>query len=149
MTVAIQQRKHFTVAIDWNSRCIEQWLEQYGSSLLIDTKGECLGTRSVIGDLMDREQGVKTDRRRRALPRCNINVHEEMAIEDLLSHINQTESSKVQQWIKVVILYYVDAFSEEDISEALDISMYAVKRDKMMGILRIATRFKIPSYLTD
>lgn len=149
MTVAIQQRKHFTVAIDWNSRCVEQWLEQYGASLLIDTKGECLGTRSVIGDLMDREQGVYVDRRRRVLPRCNINVHEEMAIEDMWKHMMETESSKVKQWLNIVKLYYVEAFPEEEISKKEGISMYAVKRDKMMGILRIASRFKIPSYLTD
>ena len=99
--------------------------------------------------MADRENGYQVDGRRRVLPRCNINIYEEMAIEDLLAHISQTESSKVLQWLKTVILYYVDGKPEEDIASILGMTMYAVKRDKMLGVLRIASRFKIPSYLTD
>ena len=49
----------------------------------------------------------------------------------------------------MVVLYYVDGYSEEDIATVLNMTMYAVKRDKMMGVLRLATRFKISSFLTD
>ncbi len=149
MTTAVQTRKHFTIAIDWKGRCIEQWLEQYGSSLLLDNKKTCLGYKSILGDMADRENGYQVDGRRRVLPRCNINIYEEMAIEDLLAHISQTESPKVLQWLKTVILYYIDGKPEEDIASILGMTMYAVKRDKMLGVLRIASRFKIPSYLTD
>ncbi|WP_288399150.1 hypothetical protein, partial [uncultured Acinetobacter sp.] len=134
---------------DWKGRCIEQWLEQYGSSLLLDNKKTCLGYKSILGNMADRENGYQVDGRRRVLPRCNINIYEEMAIEDLLAHISQTESPKVLQWLKTVILYYVDGKPEEDIASILGMTMYAVKRDKMLGVLRIASRFKIPSYLTD
>lgn len=149
MNVALQARKHFTVAIDWSERKLEQWLEQYGAYQLLDNKPDFLGAKSVLASLMDSVTGVSVDRRRRALPRCNISVHEAMAIEDLLAHVLNSESDKVRNWLSVVILYYVEAYSEEDISKEFGVTMYSVKRDKMMGILRIATRFKIDCFLTD
>ncbi len=149
MNAVLQSRKHFTVAMDWSERKLEQWLEQYGSYQLLDNKPDFLGAKSVLASLMDSVTGVSIDRRRRALPRCNISVHEAMAIEDMLSHALKSESKKVQQWINVAILYYVEGYSEEDISKRFDVTMYSVKRDKMMGILRIASRFKIDCFLTD
>ncbi|RLL17991.1 hypothetical protein [Acinetobacter chengduensis] len=149
MNAAVGSRKHFTVAINWEGKCIEQWLEQYGAYLLLDNKPDFLGAKSVLASLIDSVEGVSVDRRRRALPRCNINVHEAMAIEDMLAHVASTEGAKVQQWLSVVTRYYVDAYTEEDIASKFNMTMYAVKRDKMMGILRLATRFKIKSYLTD
>jgi len=149
MNAVLRARKHFTVAIDWSERKLEQWLEQYGAYQLLDNKPDFLGAKSVLAGLMDSVTGVSVDRRRRALPRCNIGVHEAMAIEDLLSHALKSEGEKVSQWINVAILYYVEAYSEEDISKHFDMTMYSVKRDKMMGILRIASRFKIDCFLTD
>ena len=149
MNAAIKERKHFSIAIDWQERKIEQWLEQYGSFLLLDNKPDFLGAKSVLASLMDSVTGVNSDRRRRALPRCNINVHQAMAIEDLISHALESENGKVQQWIRVAIRYYVDGYSEEDIANKFEMTMYAVKRDKMMGILRLSSRFKLKSFLTD
>ena len=145
----LKARKHFTVAINWEERKIEQWLEQYGAYLLLDSKPDFVNQRNILASLMDSVTGVAADRRRRALPRCNIDVHQAMAIEDMLYHVNKTEGAKVCQWIDVAVLYYVSGYSEEDISTKFDMTMYAVKRDKMMGILRLATRFKIGSFLTD
>ena len=149
MNIAVGSRKHFTVAINWDDRKLEQWLEQYGSYLLLDNKPEFLGAKSVLASLIDSVKGVTTDRRRRVLPRCNINIHEVMAIEDLLAHAESTETEKAKQWLSIVVLYYVTGYSEDDIATELNMTMYAVKRDKMMGILRLATRFKISSFLTD
>lgn len=149
MNAMLKARKHFTVAINWEERKIEQWLEQYGAYLLLDSKPDFASSRNILASLMDSVTGVATDRRRRALPRCNIDVHQAMAIEDMLYHVNKTEGVKVRQWIDVAVLYYVSGYSEEDISTKFDMTMYAVKRDKMMGILRLATRFKIGSFLTD
>ena len=149
MNAAVGSRKHFTIAIDWSQKTIEQWLEQYGSYLLLDNKPEFLGAKSVLASLMDSVTGVVSDGRRRVLPRCNIDIHEVMAIEDLLSHAKLTETEKAKQWLSVVILYYVKGYSEEDIAAEFHMTMYAVKRDKMMGVLRLATRFKIGSFLTD
>ena len=46
MITTVQTRKHFTIAIDWKGRCIEQWLEQYGSSLLLDNKKRVWGIKA-------------------------------------------------------------------------------------------------------
>ncbi|WP_173911064.1 antiterminator Q family protein [Acinetobacter sp. Marseille-Q1618] len=146
---AVQTRKNFQIAIDWKQKTLEQWLEQYGSWLLLDCHYEDLGAHCSLGKILDMVQGVKIDRRRRALPRCNINEQHAMAIEDMLSHLLNTESAKVKQWLKIVIKYYVDGYSEEDIAERFEMSMYAVKRDKLLGTVRIATRFKMRSLLTE
>ncbi|RZG47027.1 hypothetical protein EXU28_07515 [Acinetobacter wuhouensis] len=146
---AVQTRKNFQIAMDWKQKTLEQWLEQYGSWLSLDAHHEDLSAHCSLGKILDMAQGIKTDRRRRALPRCNINETQAMAVEDMLSHLLETESAKVKQWLKVVIKYYVDGFSEEDIAESYDMSMYAVQRDKMLGTIRIATRFKLRSFLTD
>lgn len=146
---AVQTRKNFQIAIDWKIKTLEQWLEQYGAWLLLDCHYEDLSAHSSLGSILDMAQGVKIDRRRRALPRCNINESQAMAVEDMLSHLLETESAKVKQWLKVAIKYYVDGYSEDDISDCFEMSMYAVQRDKMLGTLRIATRFKLRSLLTD
>lgn len=146
---AVQTRKNFQIAMDWKQKTLEQWLEQYGSWLLLDSHYEDLSAHCSLGKLIDLAQGVTTDRRRRALPRCNINEQQAMAIEDMLAHLHETESTKVKQWLKVVVKYYVDAYSEEDIADCFEMTMYAVKRDKLLGTVRIATRFKLRSLLTD
>ena len=117
--------------------------------MLLDHKPDFIGAKSVLASLMDSVTGVATDRRRRVLPRCNINIHEVMAIEDLLSHAQSSDTSKAKQWLDVVILYYVKGYSEEDIAAEHNMTMYAVKRDKMMGVLRLASRFKMSCFLTD
>ena len=145
----LKARPHFSVAIDWQSRTIEQWLEQYGSWLLLDSNNVSLGAKSTLAYICESASGVKVDRRRRSLPRCNISVYEAMAIEDLLAHAHQTENKKVLQWFRVATMYYVAGLPEEYVAEKWDITMYTVKRDKMAGILRLATRFKLRSFLTE
>ncbi len=90
---------------------------------------------------------MQVDRRFRAPPRCKIDVFHAMAVEDLLSHIMQTENEKVRQWMKCVIIFYVDFKNEKEIARKLGVSEYAVQRDKMLGLVRIASRFKIKSKL--
>ncbi|PPC02502.1 hypothetical protein SOI71_05410 [Acinetobacter pittii] len=145
---ASQGRKHFTVAIDWNAHPIEWHLEQYGSWLLLDGNYETyLGSRGILGHVIDAENGIQVDRRFRAPPRCKIDVFHAMAVEDLLSHMMQTENEKVKHWIKCVVIYHVDFKKEDEIAKKLGVSEYSVQRDKMLGLVRIASRFKIPSRL--
>ncbi len=146
---AVQTRKNFQIAIEWKQFTLEQWLEQYGSWLMLDNHCDDLGAHCSLGKILDMAQGIASDRRKRALPRCKINETQAMAIEDMLSHLFDTENAKVRQWLKVMVKYYVDAYSEEDIAEHYDMSLYAVQRDKMMGTVRVATRFKLRCRLID
>ncbi|WP_168399476.1 antiterminator Q family protein [Acinetobacter indicus] len=134
------QRPHFSVAIDWKQRDIEQWLEQYGSWLLIDCRFESLGANSIMGKLLDMAQGVKSDNRRRALPRCNISDQEAEAIESLINHIFQTETTKAKKWIQIVVSYHIEGLSEEAIAVQNNMSRFGVTRDKMHGIIRIVSK---------
>lgn len=133
-------RPHFSVAIDWKQRDIEQWLEQYGAWLLIGCRYENLGANSIMGKLLDMAQGVKSDNRRRALPRCNITDGEAEAIEALVKHISQTETPKAQKWVQIVVNYHIDGMSEETIAHRYNMSRFAVTRDKMNGIIRIVSK---------
>ncbi|UUS56278.1 hypothetical protein MST16_09065 [Acinetobacter sp. YH16040_T] len=138
--IMTKERPHFSVAIDWKQRDIEQWLEQYGSWLLTDYRYEDLGANSVMGKLLDMAQGVASNHRRRALPKCKISDREAEAIEDLLKHVTQTETTKAKKWIKVVIAYYVEGMSEETIAEAFNMSRFGVTRDKMHGLIRLVSK---------
>lgn len=143
-------RKNFTVAMDWQQRTLEQWLEQYGSWLLQDCHFESLNAKGTLGSLLDSVQGTRTDCRRRALPRCNISLEQALAVEDMLTHVLQTEKSKkIKTWLGVVIAHYVDAYTEEDIAKRNNVTAYSVKRDKVLGLVRIATRLKFRSYLME
>lgn len=136
----ILNRPHFSVAIDWKQRDIEQWLEQYGSWLLTDYRYESLDAKSVLGGLLDKAQGVAADHRRRALPKCKISDHEAEAVGDLLNHVFRVETPKAKQWLKVVVAYYVDGMSEETIADAFGMSRFGVTRDKMHGIIRLVSK---------
>ncbi|WP_347460980.1 antiterminator Q family protein [Acinetobacter sp. ANC 7454] len=143
-------RPHFSVAIDWKARTIEQWLEQYGSWLLIDNRYESLDAKGVMGHLLDLAQGQTADHRRRALPRCNITDNEALAVEALLCHVYSTETTKVKKWVQVAVNYHVDGMSEETIAHRYDISRFAVTRDKMLGIVRIVSKHSyLRSFYTD
>lgn len=144
MDTAVKQ-PHFSVAIDWKTRSIEQWLEQYGSWLLVDYQYENLGTNSIMGRLLEIAQGKAVDYRRRTLPKCNIKDFEAEAVQSLINHVIQTETPKAKQWVKVVIAYYVEGMSEEVIADKFEISRFAVTRDKMHGIIRLVSKH---SYLT-
>ena len=142
---ATAQRPHFSVAIDWKTRKIEQWLEQYGSWLLIDNRCESLDARGIMGRLLDLAQGISVDHRRRALPRCNISDDQALAIEALIGHIYEKESPKPRKWIQIAINYHVDGMSEETIAKRYNMSRFAVTRDRMLGIVRLVSKH---SYLT-
>jgi hypothetical protein len=139
MITAVKQ-KHFSVAIDWKTRDIEQWLEQYGSWLLIGYQHENLGANSIMGKLLEIAQGKPVDYRRRALPKCVISDQEAEAVESLLNHVIQTETPKARHWIRVVIAYYVEGMSEDVIAEKFNKSRFAVTRDKMHGIIRLVSK---------
>ena len=142
----IQARKHFSIAINWDEMNIEQHLEQYGSWLLLDGNYETyLGSRGILGHVIDTENGVIVDNLQRTPPRCKIDVFHAMAIEDLLTHIHQTENDKVKRWFKIVKMFYIEFKSEERIAEILDVSEYSVARDKMLGLVRLATKYKLKS----
>lgn len=149
MNIAVQ-RPHFSVAIDWKERNIEQWLEQYGSWLLIGNHYDSLDAKGVMGHLLDLAQGIQVDHRRRALPRCNITDDQALAIEALLNHIYSTETTKAKKWIQVAVSYHVDGMSEETISKRYDMSRFAVTRDRMLGVVRIASKHSyLKSFYTD
>ena len=132
------QRPHFSVAIDWKTRKIEQWLEQYGSWLLVDSRYESLDAKSVMGKLLDSAQGIPSDYRRRALPRCNISDDQALAVEALIGHIYEKESPKPRKWLQIAINYHVDGMSEETIANRYDMTRFAVTRDRMLGIVRLS-----------
>lgn len=141
-------KKHFTVAIDWEQKTLEQWLEQYGSWLLLDCHYEHLGYGNQMGRLIDIANGVMRDKRRRSLPRCNITDDQAQAIEDMVNHLIDTENAKVKKWLTIMIDYHVNAYSEEQIAKFYDLSRFAVTRDRTLGLVRVATRFKISSHIT-
>lgn len=148
-TLAVGQR-HFSVAIDWKQRTLEQWLEQYGSWLLIGCRSDNLGTKSVMGHLLDMAQGVKADHRRRAPPRCNISDDQALAIEALVNHISTTDTPKAKAWINITLAYHVGFLSEEAIAQLFCISRFAVTRDKMLGIVRVVSKHSyLQSFYTD
>ena len=149
MGVAVKEKKHFTVAINWAERSLEQWLEQYGSWLLLDNNYEVsLGAKSILGNLIDRENGVAIDGRHRVPPQCKINDTQAKAVEDMLLDMQNSETNKVKTWIKAVTMFYVDFESEQSAARKLKVSEYSVGRDKMLGLVRISTKFKLRSRLT-
>ena len=141
-------RKHFSVAINWAEKPIEWHLEQYGSWLLLDGNYETfLGASSVLGHLIDTVNGVVVDKRERVPPRCKITDTHADAVADMLENIMKCENSKVQKWLKVVIMFYVEFKSEPTVAKKMGISEYAVTRDKMLGMVRLSTKYNFRSRL--
>ncbi|WP_433846920.1 hypothetical protein [Acinetobacter proteolyticus] len=138
-------RKHFSKAINWHEKPIEWHLEQYGSWLLLDDHYFCLGESSVLGHLIDTANGVVVDRRERVAPRCQINDEHADAVGDMLAHLMQSENEKVKRWMQVVIKFYVEFKSEETIAHKLKMSEFSVARDKMLGLVRLATKYQFKS----
>lgn len=138
-------RKHFSVAINWHEKPIEWHLEQYGSWLLLDDHYFSLGESSVLGHLIDTANGVVVDRRERVAPRCQINDEHADAVSDMLSHLMQNENEKVKRWMQVVIMFYVEFKSEPTIAQKLKMSEFSVARDKMLGMVRLATKYQFKS----
>lgn len=146
MNAVVKTRKHFSEAIDWSKYTVEQHLEQYGSWLLLD--GNCevnLEAKGILGHLIDTQNGVVVDHRQRMPPRCKIDVFHAMAIEDFLHDIHLNENEKVKEWFRVAIMYYIEFKSEEVIAKKLGISMFKVERNKMMALVRLATKYKMRS----
>ncbi|TCM62325.1 hypothetical protein EC844_12553 [Acinetobacter calcoaceticus] len=143
---AVANRKHFSVAINWAEKPIEWHLEQYGSWLLLDDNyAVSLGASSVLGHLIDTANGVVVDRRERVAPLCKINDAHADAVGDMLNDLMKIENSKVKSWLKVVIMFYVEFKSESTIAKKLGVSEYSVTRDKMLGMVRLATKYKFRS----
>lgn len=143
---AVADKKHFSVAINWAEKPIEWHLEQYGSWLLLDDHyAGCLGVSSILGHLIDTVNGVVVDKRERVAPICKIDDAHADAVSDMLASIIKSENSKVQKWLKVVIMFYVEFKSEESIAKKLGVSEYSVARDKMLGMVRLATKYQFRS----
>lgn len=141
-----RNRKDFSVAINWAEKPIEWHLEQYGSWLLLDGHYDTyLGASSVLGHLIDTVNGKVVDKRGRVAPMCKINDVHADAVGDMLTHLMKSENRKVQGWLKIVIMFYVEFKSEKDIAVKLGISEYAVTRDKMLGMVRLATKYQFRS----
>jgi hypothetical protein len=139
---AAVDRKHFSQAINWAERPIEWHLEQYGSWLLVDENYVCLGASSVLGHLIDTVNGVCIDKRERIAPVCKIKDAHADAVADMLTALFKDENSKVQQWFKVVVMFYVEFKSEATIARKLGISEFTVARNKMLGLVRLATKYQ-------
>ena len=143
---AVADRKHFSVAINWAEKPIEWHLEQYGSWLLLDDHYTgCLGASSVLGHLIDTANGVVVDRRERVAPLCKINDQHADAVDDLLVSLLKSENEKVKRWLTVVIMFYVEFKSEATIAKKLGVSEFSVARDKMLGMVRLATKYNLRS----
>ncbi|MGI9673579.1 hypothetical protein [Acinetobacter baumannii] len=139
------KRKHFSVGINWHEKPIEWHLEQYGSWLLLDDHYFSLGESSVLGHLIDTANGVVVDRRQRVAPLCKINDEHADAVADMLTHLMQNETTKTKQWMRIVIMFYVEFKSEETIAKKLGVSEFSVARDKMLGMVRLATKYQFKS----
>lgn len=133
--------------MDWNKRPLEQWLEQYGAWLRIDNKSTNLEPSSPLSWLLDSVNGVKLDGRKRVLPRCRISDQEADAVDSLLRVAYSYETEIGKRWLRFVIAYYVDGLHEDVIASRFNTSEYAVQRDKLLGIVRLATKFRINSLL--
>lgn len=143
---AVADKKHFSVAINWAEKPIEWHLEQYGSWLLLDDHYTgSLGASSVLGHLIDTANGVVVDRRERVAPLCKINDQHADAVDDLLVSLLKSENEKVKRWLKVVIMFYVEFKSEATIAKKLGVSEFSVARDKMLGMVRLATKYNLRS----
>ncbi|KGT48873.1 hypothetical protein [Acinetobacter sp. HR7] len=141
-------RKHFMEVLDREKYTIEQLFEQYGSWLLLDGNYETnLDAKSILGHLIDSQNGVVVDQRQRLPPRCKIDVYQAMAVEDMLKEIFTTENEKVKQWMRVLVMHYIEFKSEERIAEKLGISTYKVETCKMLGRVRLATKYNFKSRL--
>lgn len=141
-------RKHFSVAINWAEKPIEWHLEQYGSWLLLDGHYEdYLGASSVLGHLIDTVNGKVIDKRGRVVPMCKINDAHADAVGDMLTHLMNSENNKVKRWLKIVVMFYVEFKTEKDIALKLGLSEYSVTRDKMLGLVRLATKYQFRSKL--
>lgn len=142
----IKSRKHFSVAINWAEKPIEWHLEQYGSWLLLDDNYETyLGASSVLGHLIDTANGVVVDKRERVAPLCKITDEHADAVSDMLAHLMQSENNKVKHWLQVVVMFYVEFKSEQSIARKLGVSEFSVSRDKMLGMVRLATKYQFKS----
>lgn len=67
------------------------------------------------------------------------------AVSDMLLSLMKNENNKVQKWLKVVIMFYVEFKTEKTIARHLDISEFSVARDKMLGLVRLATKYQFRS----
>ena len=141
----IVDRKHFSKAINWAEKPIEWHLEQYGSWLLLDNHYSSLDASSVLGHLIDTANGIVVDRRERIAPRCVISDEHADAVSDLLVELMKKENSKVKHWLKVVVMFFVEFKSEQAIAHKLKVSEYSVTRDKMLGLVRLATKYNLRS----
>ncbi|WP_353171302.1 hypothetical protein [Acinetobacter rudis] len=143
---ATVERKHFSVAINWAEKPIEWHLEQYGSWLLLDDLHiGSLGASSVLGHLIDTANGIVVDKRERVAPLCKITDSHADAVSDMLEDLMKIENEKVKKWLKVVVMFYVEFKSEATIAKKLGVSEYSVTRDKMLGMVRLATKYKFRS----
>lgn len=149
MNVATKiERPHFSQVLD-QTKTIEWYLEQYGSWLLVDSNYESLGFKSWLGNLIDTQNGVVVDRRERTAPRCRIDINHALAVEGLLNNIFTGENDKVKTWFKVVVMYYVEFRSEAKIAKILGITETAVIKYKLLGLVRLATKYKLRSKITE
>ncbi|WP_042073679.1 hypothetical protein, partial [Acinetobacter gerneri] len=105
----------------------------------------CLGASSVLGHLIDTANGVVVDKRERVAPLCKINDSHADAVSDMLENIIKSENLKVRKWLRIVVMFYVEFKTEQTIAKKLGISEYAVTRDKMLGLVRLATKYKFKS----
>lgn len=78
-------------------------------------------------------------------PRCKINDAHADAVSDMLESIMKSENTKVQKWLKIIIMFYVEFKSEATIAKQLGISEFSVARDKMLGMVRLATKYQFRS----
>lgn len=145
--VMIVTRYNYSTAIDWSRMQLEQWLEQYGAWLNVDNPSVSLKAHSIMLDIMQCKQ--TKDKRHRCLPRCSISDNEAMAVHWLLCDMDDTQSPVVKSWLRTLTRYRVNAWSQEQIADSLDVGREAVKQDLACAIAHIcARRPGITSFLT-
>ncbi|EPF80034.1 hypothetical protein [Acinetobacter rudis] len=99
----------------------------------------------MLGHLIDTANGIVVDKRERVAPLCKITDSHADAVSDMLEDLMKIENEKVKKWLKVVVMFYVEFKSEATIAKKLGVSEYSVTRDKMLGMVRLATKYKFRS----
>jgi len=146
---AVVSKKHYMLVLGQTEMMLEQIMEQYGSWLLLAKNDVNLDARGTMQQIYEMANGVATDNRKRAAPRCKITDEFADAVKELLDDIKDTDSEVVKEWIKCIELYYVDFHRQIDVARLMRMSETAVSECIKCGIAHIcARRSSIKSFFT-
>ena len=146
---AAVNKKHYMLVLGQTEMMLEQIMEQYGSWLLLAKNDVNLDARGTMQQIYEMANGVATDNRKRAAPRCKITDEFADAVKELLDDIKDTDSEVVREWIRCIELYYIDFYRQIDVARIMGMSETAVSECIKCGIAHIcARRSSVKSFFT-